>query len=205
MLNEETRREFIEDVKHGESFWYREAGLLAKGLQYKRKIPQAFWNECDNYIFKCQVRSKPELIQLRADVISAVVQTITEAAEKDVTAINDLYRYVYCVCSHYPQYVEADAGDKFVELVKSVNMDGYLEVDHYARYFHILAILGIPKSSQLLPATTPRNYAYNLAYHLWKNDDGSETAAGYIVEILAWYSAEIRKAPWRDVISHRHN
>lgn len=60
--------------------------------------------------------------------------------------------------------------------------------DHYARLFHALAILKVPKDTELLPGTT-KNLMYNAMYMIWGLDDGSEEA-DRLIGIASWCMAE---------------
>ena len=66
-----------------------------------------------------------------------------------------------------------------------------LEVDNYARLFHALAILGLPKCSLDVPATR-NNMKYNMAYYLWGLDDGTPEA-WECIDNASWYAAESSK------------
>lgn len=64
--------------------------------------------------------------------------------------------------------------------------------DHYARLFHALAILKVPKDTELLPGTT-ENLMYNAMYILWGLDDGSEKVYDIIGRTAWCMSEEIKK------------
>ena len=64
--------------------------------------------------------------------------------------------------------------------------------DNYARLFHALSILGVPKSDTRVPAIG-KNYMYNIAYSLWALDDGTENTYEFISN-AAWYAAEAFKS-----------
>ena len=60
--------------------------------------------------------------------------------------------------------------------------------DNYARLFHALAILKVPKDTELLPGTT-KNLIYNSMYMFWFFDDGSQKAYD-VINDGAWCMAE---------------
>lgn len=60
--------------------------------------------------------------------------------------------------------------------------------DHYGRLFHALAILKVPKNTELLPGTT-KNLMYNAMYIIWGLDDGS-CKAGDLIQRASWCMAE---------------
>lgn len=64
--------------------------------------------------------------------------------------------------------------------------------DHYARLFHALAILKVPKDTELLPGTT-ENLMFNAMYILWELDDGSEKVYDIIGRTAWCISEEIKK------------
>ena len=74
-----------------------------------------------------------------------------------------------------------------IELDKTDNGKELLP-DHYARLFHALAILKVPKDTELLPGTT-KNLMYNAMYMIWGLDDGSEEARR-LIQTASWYMAE---------------
>lgn len=63
--------------------------------------------------------------------------------------------------------------------------------DHYARYFHALSILKVPKNTELVPAIT-QNLKYNIAYSLWVLDDGSDEV-WRAIDAATWYTTEALK------------
>ena len=200
MIDEKTMRNFLDAVKSGDSYWYEQSRMIAKGLQYKCKIPHEFWVRCECTLFNCRVTTKNDLRMIREEVISAVVKVITEAAQKDCTEINDLAHYVYIKCRNSDHINE----EEFIRKVRRVKLNDYFEVDHYTRYFRVLSILGVPKNTKRIPETTSWNYSYNIAYKLWKFDDGSEKVGEY-VEHIAWYVSELRKGTWREAMPYRHH
>lgn len=75
--------------------------------------------------------------------------------------------------------------------VKETDRNEEMLHDHYARLFHALAILKVPKDTELLPGTT-KNLIYNSMYMLWFLDDGSREKYNDIKDV-AWYMAEETK------------
>lgn len=69
--------------------------------------------------------------------------------------------------------------------------------DNYARLFHALAILKVPKFDTRVHAIGT-NYMYNIAYDLWALDDGSTRKFEFISN-AAWYAAEaIKEGRWEN-------
>ncbi len=56
-------------------------------------------------------------------------------------------------------------------------------VEHYSNYLHGLAILEVPKDTKEIPGLGENTRRYNLAYQLWKLDDGSEEKWNTIADI----------------------
>lgn len=75
--------------------------------------------------------------------------------------------------------------------VKKTDRDEEMLHDHYARLFHALSILKVPKNTELLPGTT-KNLIYNSMYMLWFFDDGSKETF-HTIENIAWYMSEEAK------------
>lgn len=89
---------------------------------------------------------------------------------------------------------KANVKEMYSEIVTAICeilQDDSLMVDHYARFFHALAILKVPKNSEQVSATR-ENPRYNLAYYLWALDDGSKEDGNNAITV-AWYVAEIEK------------
>lgn len=61
-----------------------------------------------------------------------------------------------------------------------------LNIEQYVRYFHGLSILNVQKDTDEVPAIG-ENDQYNMAYELWKLDDGSKEKWNHI-ESIAWYA-----------------
>ena len=61
-----------------------------------------------------------------------------------------------------------------------------LNIEQYVRYFHGLSILKVQKDTDEMPAIG-ENDQYNMAYELWKLDDGSKEKWNHI-ESIAWYA-----------------
>lgn len=74
---------------------------------------------------------------------------------------------------------------------KQTNHGDEITTDHYARYFHALAILGVPKDTIQVPAIGT-NLKYNAAYSLWVLDDGSDKVWEAIDDAM-WYTSEAIK------------
>jgi len=64
--------------------------------------------------------------------------------------------------------------------------------DNYTRLFHALAIFGVAKSDERVPAIG-NDYMYNIAYELWGLDDGSDVTYEF-VKSASWYSSEAFKS-----------
>lgn len=75
--------------------------------------------------------------------------------------------------------------------VNKTDRDEEMLHDHYARLFHALSILKVPKNTELLPGTT-KNLVYDSMYMLWLLDDGSKEMF-HNIESIAWYMAEEAK------------
>ena len=88
------------------------------------------------------------------------------------------------------QNIEYYSGRVILE-VKETDRNEEMLHDNYARLFHALAILKVPKDTELLPGTT-KNLIYNSMYMLWVLDDGSREKYNDIKDV-AWYMAEETK------------
>lgn len=93
--------------------------------------------------------------------------------------------------------------NQFVEKIKSQNFLKYkdkMEADHYARYFHALAILKVDKS---VVHHTKNDYLRNAFIELWHLDDGSEESWKRI-DSAAWFISEavkgLKHLPIRETI-----
>lgn len=106
----------------------------------------------------------------------------------------------YGICGLY-QVPKSEIYQLRDELIKSIadaitnqketSFGTELTTDHYARYFHALAILNVPKNTELVPAIG-KNLKYNIAYSLWVLDDGSDQVWNAIDNTM-WYTAEALK------------
>lgn len=84
---------------------------------------------------------------------------------------------------------------EIIKVILKLDKTDYNEellTDHYARLFHALAILKVPKDTELLPGTT-QNLMYNAMYILWKLDDGSKEVYDIIGRTAWCMSEEIKK------------
>lgn len=73
-------------------------------------------------------------------------------------------------------------------IIQRLENEDTLSIEDYARYFHGLSILKVPKDTNEVPAIG-ENIQYNIAYELWKLDDGSEKNWNHI-ESVVWYASE---------------
>lgn len=90
-----------------------------------------------------------------------------------------------------------------IAIINAENQKPYekkMEADHYARYFHALAILKVDKS---IFHMTKHDYIRNAFLNLWALDDGSDKN-WKVIDEAAWYISEavkgIKGLPVRDTI-----
>ena len=111
--------------------------------------------------------------------ILKLIQGATEVEKKDTQSYIDYEEY----CSRSRDFRE-EFINEIARVILEVNQTDQNEEFshyHYARLFHALAILKVPKDTKIL-CEKSKNYIYNSMYILWKLDDGSEDAYNTIIK-----------------------